>query len=236
MNTKGQNAPLVEPQLMYTQSNQYSISMNSFNTKWGGLYFRHGWHKTGTQLNHYEIDIERIKHAKEVRRSGFSDNPNQYQFGRLNVVFFLRNGMGQTVIITDKPYKNAVGLNFVYSIGSTIAFLKPVFIEVYYPYEGGKTGGYLVSEKYDPEKHTDVYKIYGNSSFGSGLSETKLVFGGYGRSGLQVEWGPYPDETRSLEAGITVDAFSKGLPIMAHSNYDQVFYGFYIAFNWGKKK
>jgi hypothetical protein len=129
-----------------------------------------------------------------------------------------------------------VGLNFVYSIGASAALLKPVYIDVYYPYTDGRPGGYLASEKYDPEKHQDVFRIYGNSSSTTGLSETKLTLGGYGRAGLQVEWGPYPDETRSLEGGVTVDAFSKGIPIMAHSNADQLFYGFYVAFNWGKKK
>ncbi|MBC7383563.1 MAG: hypothetical protein H7296_11340 [Bacteroidia bacterium] len=234
MQTNAQNAPILEPQLLYSESNLVGINLNSF--KFGGVYYRHGWHKTGTQLNHYEVELTRIKHPKEVRRSGFSENPNQYTFGRLNVVFFLRNGLGQTITITDRPYKNAVGLNFIYTIGATVAFLKPVYIDVYYPYTDGKPGGFLISERYEAEKHQDVFRIYGNSSATSGLSETSLNVGGYGRAGLQVEWGPYPDETRSLEAGVTVDAFAKGLPIMAHSNADQFFYGFYLAFNWGKKK
>ena len=75
-----------------------------------------------------------------------------------------------------------------------------------------------------------------NSPFTTGLSQTNLVFGGYGRTAIQVEWGPYPDETRSIEGGITVDAFTKGIPIMAHANADQLFYGFYLAFNWGNRK
>lgn len=234
LTAKAQNAPITEPQLMYTKSNLVGIDLNSF--KYGGIYYRAGWHKTGSRQNHYEVELCRIKHPKEVRRSSvLSDNPTQFTFGRENVVFFLRNGFGQTITITERPYKNAVGLNFIYTLGASLALLKPVYLDVYYPYNDGSGRSYLVSEKYDPEKHTDIFRIYGNSSFTSGLSETKLNLGGYGRAGLQVEWGPYPDETRSLEAGITLEAFSKGIPIMAHSNADQLFFGLYIAFNWGKK-
>lgn len=63
-----------------------------------------------------------------------------------------------------------------------------------------------------------------------------MKLGACGKAGLQVEWGPYPDETRSIEAGITLDAFSQGIPIMAHTNADQLFLGLYVAINWGKKK
>ncbi len=231
---KAQNAPITEPQLFYTKSNLVGVNLNSF--KFGGIYYRAGWHKTGTRLNHYELEICRIKHPKEVRRTAFSENPNQYTFGRENLVFFLRNGFGQTITISERPYRNAVGLNFVYTIGATVAFLKPVYLDIYYTSNDGSGKNYLVSEKYDPEKHKDIYRIYGNSSFTTGIGETKLKLGACGKAGLQVEWGPYPDETRSIEAGITLDAFSQGIPIMAHTNADQLFLGLYVAINWGKKK
>ena len=228
-----QNAPITEPQLMYLKHIQFGVNTNTF--RMGGVQFRYGWHKTGTVFNHFESELCRIKHPKEIRRSGFTEQPSQYSYGRMNMVFFWRNGFGQTINITERPYKNALGLNFVYTVGASMAILKPVYIDVFYPYTDGSPNGYLVSEKYDPEKHQDIFRIYGNSSIFAGLGETKAQIGGYGRSGLQVEWGQYPDETRSLEAGITVDAFLNGLPMMAKQTYDSRFVGFYLAFNWGYK-
>lgn len=234
LNLHAQNAPITEPQLMYTQSNTFGVEANSFKSF--GMFYRYGWHKTGKEQNHFEIDFSRIKHPKEVRRQGYTESQSQYSFGRMNVVFFMRTTLGQTIAITERPYKNAVGLNFVYSLGATTAFLKPVYLDVYYPYDNNPSQGYLVSERYDPAKHTDIYSIYGNSGFTKGLGETKLQLGGGGRFGFQVEWGQYTDEIRCLEAGVTIDAFLQGIPIMAHSNYDQLFYGFYLSYNWGNRK
>lgn len=229
-----QNAPITEPQLMYSSSNTFGVNLNSFKS-WGAFY-RYGWHKTGKEQNHFEIDFSRIKHPKEVRRQGFNQSTTQYTFGRLNLAFFLRPTIGQTIAITERPYKNAIGLNFVYSLGANIAFLKPNYIEVFYPYDNAPSEGYLISERYDPQKHTDIYRIYGNSGFFKGFSETKVNLGGAGRAGFQVEWGQYADEIRCLEAGVTVDLFLNEVPLMAHSNYDQGFYGFYVSYNWGNRK
>jgi hypothetical protein len=233
-NLFAQNAPITEPQLMYTQSNLMGVNLNSFKS-WG-LFYRYGWHKTGKQQSHLEIDFNRIKHPKEVRRQGYSESQSQYSFGRLNAVFFLRTSLGQTIAITERPYKNAIGLNFVYSLGASVAFLKPVYIDYYYPYDNTPGQGYLVSERYDPEKHTDIYRIFGNSAFTKGMGETQLKLGGFGRGGFQVEWGQYSDEIRCLEAGVTLDLFSSGIPIMAHQNNSQLFYGFYVSYNWGNRK
>ncbi len=231
---KAQNNPITAPQLMYSRSDVFTVNRNSFMGL--GLSYRLGWHKTGKEQNHWEIEFARIKHPKEVRRQGFSDNPSQYTFGKLNTVFFMRNSLGQTIAITERPYKNAIGFNFVYSLGVTVAFLKPQYLEVYYPDDNIRNTGYLVSEKYDPAKHTDIYRIYGKSSFMSGFSETTLQLGFGGKAGFQVDWAEYADEIRGLEAGITIDGFLKGVPIMAKSNPNNLFYGFYLAYNWGSKK
>lgn len=229
-----QNNPITAPQLMYTRSDVFGANRNSFNGL--GLYYRLGWHKTGKEQNHWEIEFARIKHPKEVRRQGFSENPSQYTFGKLNTVFFMRNTLGQTIAITERPYKNAIGFSFVYSLGITTAFLKPQYLEVYYPDDNLRNTGYLVSEKYDPAKHTDIFRIYGKSSFMRGVSETQLQLGFGGKAGFQVDWSDYPDEIRGIEAGITLDGFLNGVPIMAKSGPDRLFYGFYLAYNWGSKK
>lgn len=234
LKANGQNNPITEPQLMYTRSNMFGFNLNSF--KGWGAYYRLGWHKTGKEQNHWEIELSRVKHPKEVKRQGFNDNPSQYTFGKLNTVFFLRNTLGQTISIAERPYKNALGFNFVYGLGANLALLKPQYIEVYYPYDNISNSGYLVSERYDPNKHTDIYRIYGKSTFTKGLSETSFQLGLAGKAGFQVEWSQYADEIRCLEAGVTIDGFMQGVPIMAKSEFDNIFYGFYISYNWGNRK
>jgi hypothetical protein len=231
-----QNAPVTDVQLMYTRSDLFGLTLNSHKS-WGAFY-RLGWHKTGKKQNHWEIDISRIKHPKEIRRPGFTEAQAQYSYGRMNMVFFLRNSFGQTLTITERPYKNAVGLNFVYNVGVTAAFLKPVYLEIFYPYENSTSYGYLVSEKYDKEKHTDLNRIHGNAPQTKGISETKLEFGAFGRAGFQVEFGQYADEMRCIEAGVTLDGFANSIPIVALQNddFDRLFWGFYVSYSFGSRR
>ncbi|MFN4082870.1 MAG: hypothetical protein ACK4K9_04500 [Bacteroidia bacterium] len=228
-----QNIVNTEPQLMYLKTNQFGVGLNTFGL--GGINYRHGWHKTGKAQSHFETELTRVKHPKEVRRSGFSDNPVKYTYSRINTVFFLRSGFGQTKAITERPYKNALGLNYVYTVGANLALLKPVYLDVYYPNESG-FGGFLVSEKFDPEKHKEVFRIYGNSNFFTGIGETSLRLGGFGKCGLSVEWGQYNEEFKTLEAGVTFDIFNNGLPMMAFLPEKNLFFGFYVNVNWGFKK
>lgn len=232
----GQNAPVTEVQLMYSKSNLFGVNLNSFNS-WGAFY-RLGWHKTGKVHNHWELDINRIKHPKEVRRQGYTEAQSQYSYGRMNMVFFMRNSFGQTISITERPYKNAIGLNFVYNVGISAAFLKPVYLEIFYPYENSPSYGYLVSERYEKEKHSDIFRIHGNAPFTRGINETKIELGAFGRAGFQVEFGQYTDEIRCLEAGITFDGFANGIPIVAVANdeFDKLFWGFYVSYNFGSRK
>jgi hypothetical protein len=231
--TLAQNVLVTEPQLMYLKTQQFGISLNSFGL--GGLNYRHGWHKSGKAQSHFETELVRVKHPKEVRRSGFSDNPVKYSFGRQNMVFFWRTGLGQTKVITERPYKNALGLNFVYTIGANVALLKPIYLDVYYPNETGFSG-FLVSEKYDPEKHKDIFRIYGNSNFFTGIGETSFRLGGHGKAGLSVEWGHFNDDYKMLEAGITLDVFGSGLPMMVNLPEKNIFVGLYISMNWAFRK
>lgn len=232
--SKAQNVPINEPEMVYNNHYQFGFNLNSFGL--GGIQFRYNWHQNAVKSSFFESEFCRIKHPKEIRRNGaITEQPNQYTFGKLNTVFFLRNGIGQTILLTERPYKNAISLRFNYSAGVNIALLKPVFLDIFYPYSVGSPSGYLVSEKYDPNKHTDIYKIYGNSSFFVGINEIDAQLGGYGRAGIEAEWGQFPDETKSLETGITFDTFISGIPMMAHLPYESKFIGFYLAFNWGFK-
>jgi len=231
--TNAQNELNTEPQLMYLKTNHFGISINSFGL--GGINYRNGWHKTGKAQSFFETELIRVKDPKEIRRTGFSDNPVKYTYGRKNMVFFWRSSLGQTKAITERNYKNALGINFIYAAGLNIGILKPVYIDVYYPSEGGFSG-YLVSERYDENKHKDIFRIYGNSNFFTGIAQTNIVLGGFGKAGISVDWGQFNDDYKSLEAGLTFDVFNKGLPMMAYLPDKQLFFGVYLSMNWGFRK
>ena len=233
-----QNEAITEPQLQYMKRIQWGMNLNS--TGLGGVNFKYGWHKTGRVNDMIDIEFARVRHSKETRiYSTASDNPRQYTFGRLNMAFFLRTGYGQNIAITERPYKNAASLHFNYSIGVTTAILKPCYLDIKKiipDKSGGPSYVIVVPEKYDPLVHTDQTVIMGNSSFTTGLDQLTFSAGGYGKASLAVEWGPYPDEFKSLEAGVVFDTFLNPLPLMAFVPKDYYFAQLFIEFTFGSNR
>src|SRR5690606_4037741 len=95
--------------------------------------------------------------------------------------------------------------------GPSLAILKPVYLEIYYPTPDNQSG-FLVSERYDPAKHTDPTVIFGNSSFFKGLSEVQGKIGLHVKGSLQFDWSDYSDQVQSIELGTVIDAFGSTLP------------------------
>lgn len=226
---KAQNVAITETQLMYYHDTHIGLNANSLGL--GGIQFRKGWHQTGFKNHLLDVEFLIVQDPKESKRYAMNDNPNQYKFGKINNVFFLRCGYGKDIQITDRPYRNAISVHFLYSGGLNLTFLKPYYIEVVY--QNGFTN-FLLSEKFNPEKH-NPYNIYGSSSFTEGINEIKTLFGAYGRMGLAMEWGQVDDEYRNLEFGCTFDVIPDGVPILYGQNGNTFFIGGYIGLNWGWK-
>jgi hypothetical protein len=210
------------------------LGVNLNSLAGAGIYYRYSWHKTGSKKNVFESDLSYVRHPKEVWRFGYQDNPSSYTYGRLNYVYFWRNSFGKKIELSERSYKNALSLNFVYNIGVTLALLKPAYIDYYRLNADGNN--VLVSERFDPVKHDNEFRIYGNGPFASGFGEIDAKLGLFGRAGLSIEYGQYPEEYKSLEAGVTLDAFNQPLPMVIKAEQLQFFPGLYIALNFGWKK
>jgi hypothetical protein len=231
--TIAQNIAITESQLLYRRRILAGMNLNSSGL--GGINFKYGWQKTSTKKNMLDVELARIRHPKEQRIYGNSENPQKYTYGRVNMLFLLRTGYGQTIFITERPYKNAVQLNFNYNFGLSTAFLKPIYLDIYHPYTDG-LGGYVKSERYDPAVHTNQSQIWGNSPFFKGMGNTSLKLGAYGKASLSVEWGEFPEAFYSIEGGIAVDAFPQGLELMAFEPKNYYLFNFFIGFQFGWNK
>lgn len=231
-----QNVAITEPQLMYRKMLQYGLNLNS--TGIGGLNFRYGWHKTDRIRELLDFEVARIRDPKETRVYGASDNPQRYTYDRLYMAFFIRTGYGRSIMITDRPYKNALGLHFNYNVGLTTALLKPIYIdylEITYD-NGGNPKTYVNSVRYNPDIHNNPLNILGNSPFFYGISNTMARFGAYARTSLSVQFGQYPDEFYVIEGGISLDAFPDPLPLMANLPRRSLFPVLFLGFSYGLNK
>jgi hypothetical protein len=225
-----QNEAIMEPTRLYRKTMYMGGNLNSSGLF--GLNFKYGWHKTGKEKILLDVEFARIRDPKEFRIFGASDNPQRYVFGRLNMAFFARTGIGKSIYLTERPYKNAYSVSLQYSAGITTAILKPIYLDVFYLFPD-RAGGYVLSERYNPDIHTNPNLIFGHSQFFKGIDESKLIPGGYGRLGLAVDWGHYTEEFYQLEAGLTMDYFPRALPLMARQPERNLFLVLYLGFSYG---
>ncbi len=217
----------------------------SFRQELSGGFF---WHPRGLGINLksakkiegpmwrvLDFDLVSVKHPKErrVRSSSFSA-PGSYFYGKLNYTYFLRAGYGKRWDLGFKMYKNTIESRFQISAGPTIAFLKPVYLEIYYPTPDNSSGS-LVSERYNPAIHTDPNVIFGNSSFMRGLGETRARIGLNLKANLQFDWSDYTDQIQSIELGTVIDAFGNTIPIVTAARNKNVFTTLYICLNIGNR-
>lgn len=232
-----QNDLITETSLLYRKRIQYGAHLNSSSL--GGINFKYQWQKTALIKNGFDVELARIRHPKEERVYGLSDNPKQYTPGRINMAFFLRTGYGQNLFITTRDYKNAASLHYNYSFGVTTALLKPIYIDVFKKSPDPFGQSYVATEKYDPvEKHTSPQTIYGNAAFTRGFGEMSARVGAHFKNSLSIEWGEYPDAFTSLEAGVCVDVFGQPLPLMAGelAKNKQIFITLFLGITFGQNK
>ena len=193
-----------------------------------GVTFQYGKYVTAKNRNMVGIDIVSMKHPKEIK----SFNPNYqdargYFYGKMNSMIILRPTIGRKHRIAEKIRKSAVEVNYVWGIGPSLGLLKPVYLQIGkpdYPYQT------IVTEKYDPNVHF-AFK---------GVGEMKVYPGAFGRFAFNFEYAGNNTGIRALEAGVSMDAYGKKVPIMADLEdkgiNKQFFLEFYIAMHFGAKK
>ena len=207
-----------------------------------GINFRKGKHLTGYKKRMLEIELVSMKHPKEHKSFNPSNEAKGYIFGKQNSFSILRGGIGIQKVITSKASKGGVEVRYLYYGGVSLGFLKPVYLEILREDNSNPPGIKIVTEKYDPQKHT-TGNIYGKAPYTKGLFETRMLPGIYGKFGLSFEYGALDDKIRAIETGVTIDLYYKKAPIMAKidNNVDdynpnkQFFFSFYINILYGNK-
>lgn len=204
---------------------------------WGGT-FVYGKYVTARDRVLYGLDVVSMKHPKEVKSfNPWYQDARGYFYGKLNSMFIIRPTWGRKHRITEKVRSNGVEVNYLWGIGPSLGFLKPVYLQI------GSPGEYpyatISTERYDPARHF-ANNIFGRASWFKGLGETRIYPGAFGRFAFNFEYAGDNTGVRALEVGASLDAYGEKLPIMAdlaHEGYNKQFYfEFYLAVMFGSKK
>lgn len=206
-----------------------------------GAQLCYGRYRTAAIRELFGLELVGMKHPKEVKSyNPYYEDSRGYFYGKRNSMLVLRPGYGRKYRLNEKIRKSGVEVNFIWSLGPSLALLKPVYLQIGYRIDGRETPPYdnVVEEKYDPDRHF-ANNIFGRASWFRGLGELQVRPGAFGRLALNFEYAGDNTGIRALEVGTTVDAYSGRLPIMAEVDgvvNKQFFLEFYLAVQFGGKK
>ena len=138
----------------------------------------------------------------------------------------LRPSIGIQRILFRKAADAGVQVNGLLSAGPSIGLLMPYYIV--YDRTTARTGSQpnvatddIVTEQYDPFKHTSPDAILDHGPLFSGIGETKVVPGFHLRGGLSFEYGRYRDAVTGLEVGVLVEGFTRRMVILSPGNLSE---------------
>ena len=219
------------PTVIY--SNQFYFGAN-LSAQGLGISAYHGKYDDYRNISLKGIEYAKIKHVKEFKLpSNGGDNSRRFAYGKLNSFQTLRGFISKKKLISDKLRKGALSIGLKYSFGASLGLLKPVYVEVVTA--PGFTGGAVSIERYDPEVH-DFGVIVGRANFLHGLDEIKLEPGLCAKFSLLFEISGERDGIQQVETGLSLDAFSRRVPIMEEgAKNNQFFANLFLSYSLGKK-
>ncbi len=199
-----------------------------------GLAYRRGVHVTGKRKRMFEIEASNFKHPKEVKSVSYHENSKGYVYGKLNSIFLIRPGVGYQNILFQKSDKKSVEIRYSYFLGATIAFAKPIYLEISHNYSTTGSLGTITTERYNPDVHKPE-DILGKASFFKGIGNTKIYPGAYAKASLSFEYGDRFNSLKAIETGVIADIYPNAIPMMAFNKKQDILFSLYLKFILGKK-
>lgn len=215
--------------VLYRHEASFGVFMHSAGGF--GIAYRRGEHVTAKRKRMFEIEASNFKHPKEFKSvNSYYANSKGFIYGKLNSVLLIRPGVGFQNILYQKSDKKSVEIRYSYFVGATLAFAKPVYLEI----KKGNNPSIPTTERYDPEIHKQE-DIFGKAPFFKGIDKTSIYPAGYAKLALSFEYADRYNALKAIETGAVVDVYPKALPLMAFNKKQQVFVSLYLKIIWGKK-
>lgn len=203
---------------------QYGIIKNIYTTHLFTLEYE--WH----------IDYRDKKSTAQPDVNG--NTGRNYYFGVQNRFHVIRFSYGFERCLADKAVKNGVRLSWVGFVGGSLGLVKPYYLDLFYPGTDGQQVDVL-SQRYTPANASHFLQqdsIYQASPIWRGMGLMSPVVGGFGRTGLNFDFGSKDRWVTALEAGVSLEVFYKKIPIYVTDDSNHaLFLGFYLSFAFGKR-
>ena len=205
----------------YSKEFVFGINFNTQGGLLGGVSVRSSRVLDGRLLRFWSLEGVMLKNTAKEQQVSTSVS-GTYVNRKTNYGFVLRPSFGLQRILFRKAADAGVQVNGLLSAGPSFGLLMPYYIV--YDRTTARTSmtpnlstDDIVTEQYNPAKHTNLYAILDHGPLFSGIGQTQVVPGFHLRGGLSFEYGRYRDAVTGLEAGFLVEAFTKRMLILSPS-------------------
>ena len=225
-----------EGALVYQKQNLFGFKLA---TDGWAVFYEKGLMKTVEKTTLFSVEIGERKSNREQKvasldQNGFSFGTS-FVYGKQNNFYFLKLGVGQSMLLGGKGNKNGVAVSAIYGGGLSIGLLKPYYIKV--------TENSVQSEiRYlDNKSRNDTLfltpaAITGGAGVFKGFGEMKIRPGVFVKTALRFDYGKYNELVSSIEAGINAEYYASKIPLMIDNKQRRFFIQAYVALEFGKRK
>ena len=221
---------------------KYSVFGFRLNNDGYGGFYEYGKMKTPYRATLFNIEFNEKKHPKEDKQStinsiggGFGIVGAPFVYGKQNIFYQLKLGIGQQFMIGGKGNKNGVAAYAIINGGLSLGLLRPYYVEV----ETQTGSGEFKKIKYsqaDSAEFLNANAIVGGTGLSTGWSDMKLVPGLHIKAALRFDWARFNTTVSAIETGFNAEWYTKKIEQMVNNDAKSLFLNGYIAIVFGSRK
>jgi len=220
----------LEERLIYQRQNTFKLAIHSQGL---GIGFKRGKIKRFNLTRNWIGEAVSLRSLKEIKTITISQyNTRPFIYGKLNYAYVLRFGYGEDRLIYGKPYWGGVETRWTYSVGASLALLKPYYYYVI-GYQPGANGEYV--EVIEEKTFEPGLNILGRAAFTKGFDEIKVSPGLHASAGLSFEVGRSRIRAQSIDLEVKAECFPLGISIMDSERNKRFFLTFMLSYNFGSR-
>jgi len=202
------------------------------NSNGFGVNYRYGFWRNARNQFIIDGDFDYVKHPKEVKLTApYNFQTHRFVYGKQNLFWELKGTAGWQKELYRKIDRNGISVRLFYAGGIAIGFTKPIYYKVF------TTGsrGEITSEEYlkfNPDIQHAL--IGGRGPFFMGFNELKVIPGLTAKAGFSFEYSHKDAIIHALEAGVSITAYPKKIPIMATEQNNFLFFNLSVGYRFGR--
>ncbi|MFZ9262004.1 MAG: hypothetical protein ACO3AA_01625 [Chitinophagaceae bacterium] len=207
-----------------------------------GIAFEKGISKSPYKTTIFQLELGEKQHRKEQKQStsgaingGFAYFGRPFVFGKQNIFYQAKLGVGKQIMIGGKSNKNGVAVYGVFVGGISAGLLRPYYIQfsvdtgvAYLKYQADTKDAFL---NLDPTKD-----IIGGSGLKKGWNEIKVNPGLYAKASLRFDWARFNHVVSAIEVGFMADFYTQKVVQMIDLPGKTFFPTGFLALNFGRRK